>query len=252
MSSSKIPALSITKTYVVMCVAGLGLLCIPLIFWLTAYEWQVNQMYTTFDFALFLITESGSAPFYAVFTCLVFFGILVKQYHQDVNWKIILMVILVIQGGAQIGKTILKFSFKEPRPYIALLIAEGTSAVNFYEQKREVRREMIAKNVAAHPNIPVWLAKHWQAETGYSFPSGHAAFGAGWLMIFILFLHVRATKSNIILTSAVAVWSGLMLISRTRLGMHFPIDLFASIIMIYAISAFTFHCVRPHFKKKDR
>lgn len=252
MSNSKKIAFSPTQTYSTLLIASFGLLCIPLIFWMTGYEWQLNHIYTTFDFLLFFITESGSAPIYAIFTCILFFVILLKQYHQYLNWKIILVIILLIQGSAQIGKTVLKFSFKEPRPYLALVTLEGTDPIDFYNQKREIRRDIIHKNMINHQNIPSWLAAHWQAETGYSFPSGHAAFAAGWLMIMIIFLNVRASKSNIILTCGIATWAGLMLISRVRLGMHFPIDLFTSVIMIYGISTLTFHFMRPYLTKKDR
>lgn len=229
--------------------ASAYLLCIPLLFWIFSYQWQITNSYFYFDFFLFLITESGSAPIYAVITSILFTGLLLKQYGKNNQWKLIIILIIIsIQGASQIEKTILKLTFKEARPYVNQLIQDP----NFYTKNRSQRALIVQENVNNYPHIPTWLGHHWQAETGYSFPSGHTAFAAGWFMIFIIFLKLQKSKPNILLTTIIGTWAGLMLISRAKLGMHFPIDLFVGVIITYASSAFIYFATSKYTHIKNR
>ena len=79
-------------------------------------------------------------------------------------------------------------------------------------------------------------------ETGYSFPSGHSIFAATWLMLAVGFsqlLGKRSFKAELLI-GAMTIWGVLMLISRVRLGMHYPIDLFVAIISAWIVHLIIF------------
>ena len=104
-------------------------------------------------------------------------------------------------------------------------------------------RAEIAKNFYAMDAItPAWLVHHYENETGYSFPSGHTIFAATWLMLAVGFTQLLGNRSfkAKLLVAGIAVWGLLMLISRVRLGMHYPIDLLVATLLAWLINSIIF------------
>ncbi|BFU61241.1 phosphatase PAP2 family protein [Rodentibacter abscessus] len=219
------------------------LLClVPFFMWGFSYQWNGNSQLIEADYWLYLLTETGSVP-YALITCAVFaliWGFLFKNRKQ---WFLGVMVMAFAVVATQALKTGLKAVFKEPRPFTVYLAEQThTNAENFYKNDRS-QRALIARDFYSNQtDTPAWLVKHYENETGYSFPSGHAIFAATWLMLaagFTQLLGNRSWKAKLLM-GAMAVWSLLMLVSRVRLGMHYPIDLLVSILSAWVISMIIF------------
>ena len=221
---------------------SLVLLFLPYIIGYTS-SWQVSQSYTVTDFGLYLITETGSAPIYALMTSLFLLGLLLVCCAYR-SWKIILISVLLVQGAGQVVKIVLKNLTQTPRPYMVALVDSAVDVTSFYQVSRAERANRVQAALTENRTIPNWLKQHWQHETGYSFPSGHTAFAVGWLLLFVGFLNVYPQKNkniSIIVLAGLGLWTATMMLSRVRLGMHFPIDLLVSTMMMYIISALSFY-----------
>lgn len=214
------------------------LLClVPFFIWGFSYQWNGNAQLTEADYWLYLLTETGSVP-YALITCAVFALLFKFLFKNPKQWILGVIVMALSVVATQAVKTGLKAVFKEPRPFTVYL-AEHThsSTENFYQSDR-TQRAIIAKDFyTADQNTPAWLVHHYENETGYSFPSGHTIFAATWLMLAVGFTQLfgnRSLKAKL-LVGGIAVWSLLMLISRVRLGMHYPIDLLVATLCAWVI-----------------
>ncbi|OOF40793.1 phosphatidylglycerophosphatase [Rodentibacter rarus] len=219
------------------------LLClVPFFMWVFSYQWHGNAQLVEADYWLYLLTETGSVP-YALITCGVFalmFRFLFKSRKQ---WILGVAVMAFSVVATQAVKTGLKAVFKEPRPFTVYL-AEQTNRTpeNFYANDR-TQRAVIAKDFySTQPDTPAWLVKHYEDETGYSFPSGHTIFAATWLMLAVGFTQLLGHRSwqAKLLVGSMALWSLLMLISRVRLGMHYPIDLLVATLFAWLINLIIF------------
>ncbi|MDO4430572.1 MAG: phosphatase PAP2 family protein [Lonepinella koalarum] len=216
------------------------LLCVvPLGTWLLGWQWQNDTHLTNFDYFLYLLTETGSVP-YALITCgvfaLLFYPIIGNRRHWIIAVGIMALSMLITQGL----KTGLKTVFAEPRPFIQDIAQKsGVSTDYFYDQSRKERGVIVSQFYEGKTNTPSWLIEHRESETGYSFPSGHTIFAAAWLFLTVgftrLFNH-RSLKAHFLL-GGMTIWAVLMLVSRLRLGMHYPIDLLISTLIAWLI-----HC----------
>lgn len=101
--------------------------------------------------------------------------------------------------------------------------------------------QLLPTQLRDDPITPNWLKSHWQAETGYSFPSGHTIFAVMWAFIIVGFMTREKDPKTAVAIVIMTLWAGLMMISRLRLGMHFPIDLFVSTIIAYIVALIFFY-----------
>lgn len=213
------------------------LLCfVPIFAWLFAYHWQGDDQLTAFDHFLGILTETGSTP-YALITCVIFpllFYPLIKQPKQWIYAVMIMATSMVITQGLKSG---LKTVFAEPRPYIVAIANNDPQQIDYFYQQDRNQRAEIVQNVYQQTNTPSWLVKHRMHETGYSFPSGHSIFAASWLMLAVGFawLYRQRQTAGKILVGFISLWAILMLVSRLRLGMHYPIDLLISTLIALPI-----------------
>ncbi len=231
------------------------LLIVPFFVWATGWQWQGDGALSGFDHALYWLTESGSSP-YAIITCALFAGLylwLIPNKKQAV-WVIVIMACsIAITQGMKSG---LKLLFAEPRPFVTALAEQSDiSTEYFYDQTRTQREQIVSLYYADKPQTPDWLVRHRVHETGYSFPSGHTLFAAAWLMLAVGFgrlLGGQRVKMRL-LTGVIAVWALLMLVSRLRLGMHYPIDLFVSILTAWLVHCvlFVFLAKKAIFRKEN-
>lgn len=229
------------------------LMLIPGVLWLADWQWTLDNHFDRLDQFLFWVTQSGTAITYAFLTCMVLLLILSLFAWRKMDWIIIIATAFVLLIGTQVIKSGLKSFYKEPRPYMGYLVTQGVDIDSFYQEKRSVRSDIVTKAIEANTTMPSYLKKHWAKEVGYSFPSGHAAFAVTWLMIFILILPMNR-KRDWAITSIIFIWAALMIISRIRFGMHYPIDVFMSILyvpLICLIYAKLTQCSRlePYFDR---
>ena len=219
------------------------LLClVPFFIWGISYQWHGNSQLTEADYWLYLLTETGSVP-YALITCVLFALLFAFLFKNPKQWILGVIVMGISVIATQAAKTGAKALFEEPRPFTVYL-AEQTHSTpeNFYKNDRTLRAEM-AKNFYSMDAItPAWLVHHYENETGYSFPSGHTIFAATWLMLGVGFTQLLGNRSfkAKLLVAGIAVWGLLMLISRVRLGMHYPIDLLVATLLAWLINSIIF------------
>ena len=212
------------------------MLCIPLFVWATGWNW-VNDAHliSGFDTFMYFLTESGSVP-YALITCVVFMLWLMKLAAKRYSWILVGAICATSVIGTQAIKTVAKHTFAEPRPYVVQMMGGETQAEQFYELSRDERAVLVAQHYQ-NLDFPL-VAKHREGETGYSFPSGHTIFAVSWLLLFAGLLIGIRSQAVVFAQGFALVWAALMLISRLRFGMHYPIDLFISTLI-----AWIFHCV---------
>lgn len=220
----------------------IALLLIPTMTWIIGWHWNYSQNYNTVDFALFIITESGSAPYFALLTSLILaIWLSMRCKLLKHHWVIIFLSVFLLQGTTQIIKSTIKTLWEEPRPYMSYMVEKGVEIEPFYDLSRKERGITIQEVLTDDQQTPQWLKNHWQKETGYSFPSGHTMFAVMWAFIIAGFLTREKDPKTPIIMGIMILWAGLMMISRMRLGMHFPIDLFVSTTIGYPIALFFFY-----------
>lgn len=204
------------------------LLIPPTVLWMSGWYWLPSSKVESIKW-LFWLTETAGLPYSLITSTLLLaltFYVCKLKLKHTILWGIVIICCILAGQGI---KGIVKNSLQEPRPYVVWLEKEyGISNSDFYELKRKQRAEVIKQFVKENAQVPSWQRKHWQAETGYSFPSGHVLFAAGWALLLIgLFWQRRQYLLSVI----IAVWAEGIVLSRLLLGMHWPVDAIASIII---------------------
>lgn len=98
----------------------------------------------------------------------------------------------------------------------------------FYALKRKERAKLVHEQLAQAQDIPSFLRKHWQKETGFAFPSGHTMFAASWALLAAGLLWPRRRWGTI---AVLLVWATAVMGSRLALGMHWPLDLIVATLI---------------------
>lgn len=216
--------------------AGAGILLImPALVWISGWQWQPGAD-TLWLKILFWMTETVTRPWgiitHAVL-CLWFLWCLRFRLRAAI------MLFAILAGAIAIGQGIkswVKGHAQEPRPYVIWL--EKTHHVpvsDFYNLKRKARGELVKEQLAEQKNIPAFLRKHWQKETGFAFPSGHTMFAASWALLGVGLLWPRRRKITIVV---LLLWATGVMGSRLLLGMHWPGDLIVATLISWVLVTF--------------
>ncbi len=212
------------------------MLVIPLVAWAIDWQWALNTNFghSSLDWGLFVLTETGSTP-YALITCVIFMLWLMWLVRHRYSWLLVGFICASSVVGTQIIKEGTKAVFKEPRPFVTQMFQSNTE--QFYalpktEQATEVMKFAQTDNQ--------FVVEHQADELGYSFPSGHTIFAVSWLLVFGGLLFGVRQQAAIFAQIFALSWAALMLISRLRLGMHYPIDLFVSTLIAWAFHLVAF------------
>ncbi|AWI08502.1 hypothetical protein CKA38_03875 [Ereboglobus luteus] len=217
-------------------IATVVLLAPALAAWIAGWQWTPeNKSWVP---AAVLLTDTAGFPF-AIATCgalAALFVLLIKPSWPRGALMVVLLCAAAVCGG-QIVKTVLKNSFQEPRPYVEWLAQNhGLKSEQFYAMMRGGRAEWLRENIAADPRVPEALRKHWEAKTGYSFPSGHTAFVAVWALLGVTLLWRRGWGGRVCCCALVA-WALLVESTRLALGMHWPGDVAAGVLLSWVVVA---------------
>ncbi|QGM80906.1 phosphatase PAP2 family protein [Otariodibacter oris] len=225
----------------------LAMLFIPIIAWLNRWQWllDTNLQYPNLDRGLLIWTEAGSTP-YAFITCVLFMLWIMWLTRHRYSWLLVGFICASSILGTQIIKEGAKLAFKEPRPFVTQMF--NTDSEQFYalskiEQKNEVME------FATEDTMPI--VSHQADELGYSFPSGHTIFAVSWLLLFSGFLLGQSGQAVFFSQIFAVFWAGLILISRLRLGMHYPIDLFVSTLIAWVFNLVMFIYVVPYLETRS-
>ena len=205
------------------------LLClVPLFVWLFSWQWSGSLIFEDYEHPLYWLTESGSVP-YAIITCGVFALLFLPLFPQRKQWVLAVAVMafsMVVTQGLKSG---LKNVFTEPRPFVTYVADQtGTSTEAFYAQDRKARAQFV--------------------EQFY-----HTIFAASWLMLTVGFVQLIGNRNGRakLLIAFMSCWAVLMLVSRLRFGMHYPIDLLISVLIAWLVHwvIFAFLAKKQYFQK---
>lgn len=147
----------------------------------------------------------------------------------------------------QLSQIYIKKYINLPRPYVMWLQNKyGIKKDRFYHLNRQERSRMVCTLLNNTFEISPWLKKHWALETDCSFPSGHTIFATTWTMLIVslrwLRRHIR------IMIVMLFIWTIMVMSSRLLLGMHWPCDLIAAILMSWLLVNIVL-CLVNHFYK---
>ena len=218
------------KQVKLICGGMVILLIVPLALWLCGWHWHPAKP-DGWQLILFAFTETVTRPA-GVVTTVLFASWLLWRLRDDQRTArqrlvVVLSVIIVVWGGQGIN-SLIKLQVREARPYVVWLQSEAVQPTeNFYRLPAEERSARVRQLTHDNPLLPGWLTRHWAAETGYSFPSGHSMFAACWALLMLFWLWPRG---HVISVTVTFIWAVLVLWSRMALGMHWPQDVSMSVI----------------------
>ncbi len=101
----------------------------------------------------------------------------------------------------------------------------------FYNLKRKDRGALVKEQLAEQQDIPKFLRKHWQKETGFAFPSGHTMFAASWALLGVGLLWPRRRTITIVI---LLVWRRESW-QPPAAGMHWPRDLVVATLISWLL-----------------
>jgi phosphatidylglycerophosphatase B len=223
-------AISLRRLIVSTGIATAVLITPALMAWITGWRWAPGG--GAWITAAVTVTDSAGFPCAIATSAVlaVLFLLLIKPARLREIIAFLLLGATAV-GCGQGVKTLLKNTFREPRPHVVWL--GQTYALDgdaFYEMPRNARAAWIEKNLASEPRVPAVLRGHWESETGFSFPSGHTAFVAVWTMLGAALLWSRG-RSGRVVCCAVALWAVAVEFTRLALGMHWPVDIAISALL---------------------
>ena len=216
---------NVTKPFII---AFVLLLLLPLVMLLTGWRWQPAGDDDLLR-GLWYLTDTAANPLAIIsslFFCLLFIGLFPGSRKQAV--RLAAMMLIVIAAGQGV-KVVMKNTLQEPRPYVAWLAQQHIiTETDFYALSRTERAQLLENRLSNHYQIPGWQLKHWQSETGYAFPSGHALFAGAWSMLLFAFFWAQRRTG---IAMVILIWGILAQYSRMVLGMHWPSDIIMSVII---------------------
>lgn len=212
------------------------LLAMPLTVWISGWFWLPSEN-NLLLLPLFWMTETASSPWGALTSTVLTFWF-AWRLQLPMKKGIFLMAILAVAVvGGQGVKSAIKEIVKEPRPFVLWMEHEfNIDDTAFYSLPQKERTRIVRQKLKQEDRVPRWLSKHWQRETGYSFPSGHTLFTATWALLGMGLLWPRRRYVS---ATVLMVWATVVAGSRLLLGMHWPEDLVVSIILsgLFAFTA---------------
>lgn len=212
---------------------GAGLLLImPVAVWLSGWTWQPGQSSWWLK-SLFWVTETVTQP-WGIITHVVLFGWFLWCLRFRLKAALMLFAILGVAILAGQGvKSWVKERVQEPRPFVIWLEKTHNIPVDeFYTLKRKDRGHLVKEQLTEQQDIPAFLRKHWQKETGFAFPSGHTMFAASWGLLAVGLLWPRRRTLTI---AVLLVWATTVMGSRLLLGMHWPRDLVVATLISWLL-----------------
>ncbi|UDN37790.1 phosphatidylglycerophosphatase B [Proteus sp. NMG38-2] len=204
------------------------LLIIPSVVLMLGWQWQPTD-HPLGGISTLWIADSAAKPWgtisIIVFLALLFMVLKLKR-NNFIQLAVIIVATLVV---GQLVKVAVKNTVKEPRPYVVWVSDNlHITPEAFYQVPRSAREQLLQNGLANSPMIPEWQLKHWKAETGYAFPSGHSLFAATLgLFVFVLFM----LRGHYFLATLGLLWGIDVTVGRIVLGMHWASDVIVGILI---------------------
>ncbi|MRT42976.1 phosphatase PAP2 family protein [Enterobacteriaceae bacterium RIT702] len=223
----------ISNPYLLLIACCAVLFCIPLSTWVLHWNWNASQQSAGL-FGFYLLTQTVSRP-YGMITAALLVGALIYALRiRKAEWFKYAVVLLLPIILGQLAVNVIKRTTPEPRPYIVWLSqTDNEIDRHFYQVDSAKRQAMLSKRLESISVIPQWEKQHWLKQTDSAFPSGHTVFAATWAMMAVSLLLARGKR---LLATIIMLWAMGVMISRLLLGMHWPGDLFTSIMIAFYLS----------------
>lgn len=216
------------KITILILFGSILLLSIPSVVLMLGWQWQPTD-HPLGGMSTLWIADSAAKPWGAI-SVIVFLALLFMVLKLKRNNFIQLAVIIVATlAVGQLIKVAVKNTVKEPRPYVIWVSGNlHITSEEFYQVSRSDREQLLQNGLANSSAIPGWQLKHWKAETGYAFPSGHSLFAATLaLFVFVLFMLCR----HYFLATLGLLWGIDVTVGRIVLGMHWASDVIVGILI---------------------
>ncbi|CAM3844528.1 phosphatidylglycerophosphatase B [Rahnella victoriana] len=207
-------------------IGAVMLLVMPAAVWISGWLWTPGGNPAVLR-PLYWVTETVSQP-WGIITTVVLCGwfLWCLRFRLKAASGLVAIIIAALLIG-QYAKDYIKSEVREPRPYVAWLGTDHQMNVDeFYAQKRKARSAQVKEILGDNVQVPHWLNKSWQKDTGYAFPSGHTMFAATWALLGVGLLWRRKHYKTV---TVLMIWGVVVMGSRLMLGMHWPRDLVASV-----------------------
>ncbi|VFP87079.1 Phosphatidylglycerophosphatase B [Candidatus Erwinia haradaeae] len=226
------------KTLKYITITTLMLLLVPIAVVLSGWRWQPINMGSNIKL-VFWITESATYPWIIltnIFLCSYFSFCLRFRLKSMLLLSVFLTSVLCF---GQSVKSLLKNQVQSLRPYDVWISDNYSMQIRPYrdpqysECQEELLQEKLYKGLSNNINIPPCLIHHWVSASKFSFPSGHTLFVTTWALLGAGLLWSRHCYCSVFILIS---WAVAVMASRLLLGMHWPRDLLAAIILSWLIA----------------
>lgn len=205
----------------------------------------------------YLLTESAGkiGTVVIVLGAAFFFTLRIDSIKEKVIifGKTVLSIGLLLAILAFFNENVIKETLKIARPSHTFIMkkSEITSGLDsLYSLNDEGRKEYLQHTIESHRenfvNIDGTVLKHWIAESGYSFPSGHSC--NAFLLAYILAFSMYRSRNKIARFFYVVpfIWGVLVAVSRVAIGAHSALDVSigAALGLLVAVLFFYFDWTR--------
>lgn len=136
----------------------------------------------------------------------------------------------VVGGVAYLNEHAIKPAFAVPRPNVIELAdggTLGTTPEGFYELPDKRARSRRLDEVLPEEGLDPRVRAHWVAETGYSFPSGHAFASMGTMAAFLALFMGWCGGWRLRCALLSVPWAAAVCWTRVLLRVHSPADVCA-------------------------
>jgi phosphatidylglycerophosphatase B len=223
----------LTRPYLALMICCASLFAIPLFAWGIHWSWNANDQ-SALLWWFYLLTQTVSKPFGFITSALMLFVLIYTLNIRRGEWLKFALVMLLPVIVGQVAVSEIKKTNQEPRPYVVWLSQTDTEIDrHFYQDAPVQRQQLITQRLVNNTQIPDWQKQHWLQQVDPAFPSGHTIFAATWALMAVALLVARGRW---LLASVVVIWAYGVIISRLALGMHWPGDLFTSIMIALYLS----------------
>ncbi|MBX9444259.1 phosphatidylglycerophosphatase B [Dickeya chrysanthemi] len=214
-------------------IGTISLMVLPILVWSIGWQWQPTVSGWWLN-PLFWMTETVSAP-WGILTSLVLSAWFLWLLRLPARQALVLLTILFTSVVAGQGiKSAMKNWTQEPRPFVVWLEqAHQVDDRYFYSLPVDERAGLLEQQLQQASSLPQWQRQHWQEQSDYAFPSGHAMFAVTWALLAVGLLWTRRHYMTVAL---IILWANSVIASRLLLGMHWPQDVAAAAVISAGVS----------------